>query len=189
MEMIHHHFKSLSSTNDWAKRGMKLFPRDKLTLVSADRQTQGRGQFGRKWLSSEEGNIYASFCFFIDDDKQDAFALTHKFATSLVHVLKELGITAHIKKPNDLLVNQKKIAGILCETMQFPPKLGIVIGIGLNVNFDKTSLETVGQPATSLKIETGKEWETLPLLNRMKDHFILNYNFNSDRSGTTTKSG
>jgi BirA family biotin operon repressor/biotin-[acetyl-CoA-carboxylase] ligase len=167
MDMIHHHFETLVSTNAWAMRRIASFPQDKLTLVTADEQTGGRGQYGREWVSPKGKNIYASFCFFINEDQQDPLSLTHVLAMSLAHVLETHGVSCQIKWPNDLLVDRKKIAGILCETQHIPPRFGVVIGVGLNLNMSDEELAKIGQPATSLKKETQKTWEISSVLDEI----------------------
>jgi len=179
MELIHHHFESLVSTNDWAKKELKVFPRDQLTLVTAAEQTRGRGQYGREWISPKGENLYASFCFFIDEHQQDPLSLTHVLAISLAQVLEAHAVVCQIKWPNDLLVNGKKIAGILCETEHLPPHFGVVIGVGVNINMREEELAKIGQPATSLSQETQKEWDIPQILEEIQtvfqkdlDHFL-----------------
>ncbi|MCH9627523.1 MAG: Bifunctional ligase/repressor BirA [Chlamydiales bacterium] len=157
MEMIHHHFDTLVSTNDWGKEHLASQPRDRFMLVTADEQTRGRGQYGRKWISPKGQNLYASFCFFIDEHQQDPLSLTHVLAISLAHVLEKRGVICQIKWPNDLLVDRKKIAGILCETEHLPPHFGVVIGLGMNINMSQEELAHIPQPATSIRQETGEK--------------------------------
>lgn len=168
MEIIHYHFDNISSTNDWAKAHLQEFERGKITLVTSEAQTGGRGRYGRSWASPEKLNLYASFCFFMEEDKAEPLVLTKILALSTAKTLKECGVLAELKWPNDLLVNGKKIAGILCETALE----GVVIGIGLNVNMPEELLKSVGQPATSLLLETGKLWDVGEVLESIKKHFV-----------------
>jgi len=171
MEIIYHHFESVSSTNDWVKAHLKTLPSDSLLLVTADGQTAARGQYGRQWFSPKGVNIYASFGFLVGEN-QNPLQLTHLLAISTAHTLKKYGIFCQIKWPNDLLVNQKKIAGILCETESLSSQLGIALGIGLNVNMAKTTLAAINQPATSLLLETGQTYNIQKILTLLKEHFI-----------------
>lgn len=172
MELIHHHFDTLVSTNDWAKKELKTFHRDKLTLVTADEQTRGRGQYGRKWISPKGSNLYASFCFFIDENQQDPLSLTHVMAITIAQILKKREIPSHIKWPNDILVYRKKIAGILCETEYFAPQFGVIIGVGMNINMEEEELNKIEQPATSLKQEMRRPTEVSLILSEIQTLFL-----------------
>lgn len=174
MEIIHYHFESLPSTNDWAKKHLETFDPDSMTLVTADVQTAGRGQYGRKWSSPKELNLYASFCFFIDENQQDPLSLTHVFAISVADLLKKHQVECQIKWPNDVMVKRKKIAGILCETEKFSSRFGVIIGVGLNVNMPKELLDEIDQPATSLLVETQKTWDKQQVLEALKEKFSTN---------------
>lgn len=166
MEIIYRHFDSLPSTNDWAKAQIETFPQEALTVITAQAQTAGRGRYGRRWISPSGENLYSTFVFFAEE--QDPLTLTHLLALSLSHILQERGIASRIKWPNDLLVKQKKIGGILCETV---PPSGIVIGVGVNVNMPPEQLAAIDQPATSLLCETGATHGITPLLHALTERF------------------
>ena len=68
MELTRIHFDTIDSTNTWAKQNAHKLESDKITLVTTDTQTAGRGRFKRKWVSPPHQNIYASFCFFISSN-------------------------------------------------------------------------------------------------------------------------
>ena len=166
MEIIYRHFDSLPSTNDWAKTHLENLSREALTVITAVTQTQGRGRYGKRWISPPGENLYATFVFFAST--QDPAQITHLLALSALQLLQEKGITTQIKWPNDLLVNRKKIAGILCETVG---NQGIVIGIGLNVNMSLESLGLIDQPATSILCETGAVQEIPTLISCLAERF------------------
>jgi BirA family biotin operon repressor/biotin-[acetyl-CoA-carboxylase] ligase len=169
MEIIHRHFESLGSTNDWAKEHLSFITSKSLLLVTADEQISARGQFGRKWISPRGQNIYASFAF-LSHEHYEPLNFTHILAISAARTLEDFGVTCRLKWPNDLLVGRKKIAGILCETVPLA-QLAIVIGIGINVNMKLETLQTIGQPATSLFCETGKHHELQKILGGLQDNF------------------
>lgn len=171
MDIIYRHFETLGSTNDWGKMHLHTFPRNKMTLIYANSQLSGRGRYGRNWISPKEENIYASFCFFIDENQQNPLSLTHVLAISVSECLQAYSIDCQIKWPNDILVSGKKIAGILCETLHLTPFFGVVIGIGLNVNMTEESLDTVGQPATSILQETKIKYLPEKLLKEIATRF------------------
>lgn len=166
MEIIYRHFTSLASTNDWAKKHLDTFSRDALTVITAETQTQGRGRYGRRWVSPAGVNLYTTFLFFADSP--DALSLTHLLALTTAQLLETKNIAAQIKWPNDLMVHRKKIGGILCE---ITADHGIVIGIGLNVNMAPEECARIDQPATSLLCETGSSHEIAPLLQDLAIRF------------------
>ncbi len=167
------HFPHLESTNDWGKKNLLSYERSAITLIIADEQSAGRGQYGRQWLAPC-GNLYASFCFFMQESHYSVFALTQVMAISIIQSLQSTGLPFRIKRPNDILVRGKKIAGILCETIPAFPDLGIVLGIGLNVNMSDEWLDQIQKPATSLLVETGKVWQMTSIMENLKNCFCQN---------------
>lgn len=167
MEIIHHHFESLSSTNDWAKEHLTDLPKGTLLLVTAEGQTAARGQYGREWIAPTGKNVYATFGFYTPAET-DPFVLTRLLALAAIQALEEFGVVAELKWPNDLLVKGKKIAGILCETRG----LEVSIGIGLNVNMTPEELGAINQPATSLLAETACTYGPSLILNCIQKHFV-----------------
>lgn len=170
------HFTTIDSTNTWAKDHIEELPRDDWTVITADRQTAGRGQFNRTWRSPL-GGLYVSFVYFLDEYPKDTGQIGQHACQAVIEAIGELGngIVAEKKEPNDVLIDGRKVAGILCETVQVDEgsKIGVVIGIGLNVNVPVEELNQVDQPATSLSLCLGKEVELDTilenLLSRLKD--------------------
>ena len=123
------------------------------TVILADKQTKGRGQRGAEWLSKPAENmIFSIYLTPANLSVKDQFVLTQFVSLSVVNTLKKMGLEAVIKWPNDVLINHKKIAGILIENQLTGSSIsGSIIGIGLNVN--QTDFGTLS--ATSLKLETG----------------------------------
>ncbi len=100
------------------------------TVVVAAAQSAGRGRYRRKWVS-HHGNIYASFIF--DAPQRDA-RLSYMVAVAVAETLIQIGITPQIKWPNDILIDGKKVAGILIEYAgSF-----VVVGIGINIKTNPT---------------------------------------------------
>jgi BirA family biotin operon repressor/biotin-[acetyl-CoA-carboxylase] ligase len=125
-------------------------------VVSARSQTSGRGRFGRKWISPDEGNLYLSVVLKNDLPHGEWSALTPVAATALARAVERHGLSPRIRWPNDLFLSGKKTAGILCETAWRGGRVrGAVVGIGLNVNASDTTLASVGRPATSMRAERG----------------------------------
>ncbi len=166
-----YHFPGIDSTNSWAIQNTHLFHKDRITLVLADKQSAGRGRFRNHWESPKEKNIYATFGVFLDLEKGVQTNLSQLMALAATETLERAKINSKIKWPNDLLVNGKKIAGILTETEFVNDSIFYAIGIGLNINMNQEELQNVGQPATSLLLELGKESSVLEILELLKQSF------------------
>ncbi len=122
----------------------------KMFVLAAEHQTEGRGQFGRKWLSKPGENLLFSIYFQPAIKPSEASTLTQTACQAVVEVLTSYLIPCEIKKPNDVLVNGKKICGILTESSSKGEKLEyVVVGMGLNVN---SSEETLLPEAVSMKM-------------------------------------
>lgn len=164
-------FRSLNSTNTWAKENVQLLDRDKITLISADQQTNGYGRFNRKWLSPKNENIYCSFCFFLPPDFPHLSNISQILSISIANALEEWDFAPQFKWPNDILLSKKKLGGILTETLLLEEFIFIVAGMGLNVNMPEDTAKKIDQPATSLFIESGKLYDPKALLTIIKTKF------------------
>ena len=140
-------------------------------MVTADEQTAGKGRYQRTWASPKGVNLYATFCFRLHSNAGDLPSLAQIMSFSLASLLIEEGLQPKIKWPNDVLLNDKKVSGILCETIFESTWVHIFLGIGVNINMGKADLERIDQPATSLQNETGKTWDRRALLNRLEELF------------------
>ena len=136
------HLKEASSTNTLVRQFADEGAKEGLVLV-ADYQTQGRGKPGRQWISPPGKNLLFSLLLRPPVPPSKAPLLTQIACRSVAKVLKNsLGIDSTFKRPNDILVQGKKICGVLVETASGSNgKLqSVVVGIGLNVNADSTAL-------------------------------------------------
>ena len=126
-------FKKVKSTNDTAIRLIKT-NKFKSGMVIADSQIKGKGQYGRKWISYK-GNLFVSFFHELNINSLSISMIT-KINCLLVKKLLSKYIKKKIfyKKPNDLLIEKKKISGILQETIFFSNKIFLITGIGININ-------------------------------------------------------
>ena len=167
----------ITSTNTWSKENIEIL--DDKTIVSANCQSKGRGRFVRKWVSDNPENIYMSFILKpkCDDFSKLSLAnLTQYLALSLAKILEEYGIQPKIKWPNDILVNNKKISGILAElVIKNGNFLGLVLGLGLNLNMKEEELKQIDKPATSLNLETKQQFSKDEILQKIIDKFFANY--------------
>ncbi len=156
--VINDHFESIDSTNHWASLQVSRLKEGMLLLTTADEQTSGKGRFGHHWFSPKNLNFYGTFSFMFDSQRKDIGNLPQILALSAASTLQKLNLSCQLKWPNDLLVNKKKIGGILTEAKatEYSNCLYMLIGIGLNINMPSGLITHLERPATSLLIETGK---------------------------------
>ena len=126
-------YKKVKSTNDVA---MKLIKRNILepTLITTEKQTNGRGRIGKKWISLK-GNLFITLFFKFDQKRINfkQFAVLNAFLLKKV-ISKIISKKIKIKWPNDLLFNKLKFCGILQEVIKFNNFDYLIVGIGLNTN-------------------------------------------------------
>jgi BirA family biotin operon repressor/biotin-[acetyl-CoA-carboxylase] ligase len=141
-------------------------------LITTDTQIAGIGSSLRSWVSPPDVNIYATYIVEFPYNKKDLFDdILQVVTVAIASVVEQIGLTPKIKWINDLLVNNKKICGVLVEKLfidESSPNFTVLIGIGLNVNMLKDQCDSIDQPVTSLLVESGKQWEkdyVLDLLN------------------------
>lgn len=158
MNTHYHRFKTIYSTNTWALQNNALFDKKALTLVLAEEQSAGRGRLHRKWESPPGLNLYATFCLFVPHEMANVGNLPQVLAISCAEMLEKFDLTPALKWPNDILCSRKKIGGILTETKLEGDFRFVAIGIGLNINMPQTLLNEIPKPATSILVETGKEY-------------------------------
>jgi len=125
-------FKKVQSTNNSAIRIIKSSNID-YGMIVADEQKKGRGQYGKKWISYN-GNLFVSFFYKLDNLTISLKQIT-KINCLLVKKLLSIYYKKKIifKKPNDLLINKKKICGILQENISKLNKRYLIVGIGINL--------------------------------------------------------
>lgn len=170
------YFPEMESTNTYARK----LPSDEIAhgmLCITDNQTKGRGQYNRKWKSHPGKNLV--FSLILLPQKTEGFhVLTLSAALSLVEQLNSIlgpEKSAHIKWPNDVMIDDRKVAGILTETVFTGNKMErLVIGIGLNVNQD-TFAEELSGSATSLSMEKGGKVNRERLLSDILNRFEYKY--------------
>jgi len=147
MKIKRFHFKTVSSTNTWAKENIDQLDPKAINIISADEQSGGRGQFDRKWLSENGKGIYITIATQVAKGI-DLTQIPMEYAKRIVALLEKVHVRATIKAPNDVLVDGKKIAGILTEVRE----PWCFVGIGLNLYYSESELSCLDQPATSLNL-------------------------------------
>ena len=150
--------KTTSSNDDLLKLGEQGAPEG--SLIFAERQTAGRGQFRRPWSSAPGLGLWFSLLIRMEISDTTIPSLSAFAAVALAETLGSLGIAdAGIKAPNDLLVGGKKVAGILVETRPGRDSFAVV-GIGLNVNHGPGDFpEELRDRATSLAMVVGTKFD------------------------------
>lgn len=162
---------TVDSTNSYAKQHAASFAPDKITCITAEEQTAGRGRYQRKWISPRGVNIYATFYFHLPLPALHLGSLSQVMSYSFAALLLKEGLHPQIKWPNDVQLNGKKVSGVLSETIFHQKYVEIFLGIGINVNMEADALEHIDQPATSLKHETGRIWDRKELLKKLQKQF------------------
>jgi len=159
-------FDSLESTNKWVmSEALNLSHGD---IVIAENQTAGRGRLNRTWFS-QKGK---SLCFSVFMEKHKIkpvyFLATQITALSIAGFLEQMGLSPKLKWPNDVMINNKKICGILAQTNSTCSF--IVIGAGLNINLTENDIADYGlnEISTSLFIETGKKHDIMEVFKNIK---------------------
>jgi BirA family biotin operon repressor/biotin-[acetyl-CoA-carboxylase] ligase len=171
MKLKKFNFKIINSTNDLAIQIIKN-TNNKSGIVIAEKQKKGRGQYGKKWTSFK-GNLFISIFFQLDKIQLSLKNLTKVNCFLVKKLLSNFykgKIT--IKNPNDLLINNMKISGILQETLSKSDKKFIIVGIGINLikspkikNYPTTNLFDLTSVKITPKIATLK-------LKRIYESFI-----------------
>jgi BirA family biotin operon repressor/biotin-[acetyl-CoA-carboxylase] ligase len=160
-------YESTTSTND---RAMEIGDRERDAdgiVVVADTQTHGRGRHGRSWISPPGSNLYFTVLLrppFPPDRASLFIVMTAVAMTSALR--KYTGLDVRIKWPNDMLINGRKVGGILMEMRSDRDRINfVVMGIGINVNLaPDIPQEQMLLPATSLKEECGRDLNRSELL-------------------------
>ena len=153
-----HFARETDSTNLWIKRLAKEGASEG-TLALAEFQSAGRGRLGRSWEVPEGTSVMMSILLRPKFEPQYAPTLTLVMGMAVAKAVKSLGFDVSIKWPNDVVVSHKKICGILTEMGVRDGKIDYaVIGVGINVNIKEFPEEMVDK-ATSLYLESGKEFD------------------------------
>ena len=155
----------IASTNalmrERVSNGRKL--RDGL-VVAAREQTAGRGRQTRKWLSAPGRDLCCSLFIHTDTELAAVPSLAMAATLAVNDLLRSEGILSAPKWPNDVLVGERKICGILSERVD---PAGIIVGIGLNVNMTAEEAEAIDRPATSMLIESGAARDPARVLDQL----------------------
>lgn len=154
-ECVIERLKTVDSTNEYIEKYLK---KRTPAVVRADKQTAGRGTKGRSFISDEGGLYFSRLTYYTALPARVAFKIMIDYAVGVVKTLKAFGVESSIKWPNDILVNGKKICGILIKNGFCGDFVDYsIVGIGLNVN-NQIAAE-IKDIATSMKMACGKEFD------------------------------
>jgi len=172
-----HCFVEVGSTNEVAKalaaKGAK-----EGTVVIAETQTSGKGRLGRKWFSPK-GGIWLSLILRPKIKPKDALKLTLTAAVAVARAIKEnLNVNVSIKWPNDVLVENKKVCGILTEGMSEGDEMKfVIVGVGINANFDLAVLpRELWENTTTLREVLGRNVDREAIIRSFLEYFEICYN-------------
>jgi BirA family biotin operon repressor/biotin-[acetyl-CoA-carboxylase] ligase len=163
------YYAETTSTNDIAIELAGMDAKEG-TLVIADSQTKGRGRLDRKWVASAGTSILASLILRPAIELSQVNRIVLITTISIIHAIRNVtNLPALVKWPNDIVINDKKIAGILAESKTEKNSLSfVVVGFGINVNIPKGNFpEEIADIATSLSIESEREVSRVYLLQEI----------------------
>ena len=169
------YYKEIDSTQKEVWRRIENKNIDNGTLILADIQTDGIGTHGRKWYTSQKENIAFSFVIYPNIQIQKIENLTVEIAETLLEVFQKIySIQLAIKNPNDIIIKNKKVGGILAETKLRGEQIEcLVIGIGINTNQQKFTKE-IENIATSIKNEFHIKVDNLEVITEFCNLFEQN---------------
>jgi BirA family biotin operon repressor/biotin-[acetyl-CoA-carboxylase] ligase len=167
-------FESLPSTNLEAARQGGEGAAEGLCIVASE-QTAGRGRLGREWISPRDAGIYCSTLLRPQFD-QNRWPLITLMAAVVVHeaLLDASALQTDIKWPNDILYEEKKLCGILAETIETSTGRAVVVGIGINLTNDSFPAE-LAATATSVAAATGRQPDFESILRKLQEYFVTWY--------------
>lgn len=148
-------FDTIGSTNTEAANQARQGSAEGVCVIAAE-QTDGRGRHGRSWVSQPNSGLYFSIVLRPKIDMARLPLITLMAGIAVFDTLIEFDLKPDIKWVNDILIGEKKIAGILAETVDTPTGLAVIVGIGVNLA-SSSFPEDIARTATSVEAETGQK--------------------------------
>ncbi|MBE0645232.1 MAG: biotin--[acetyl-CoA-carboxylase] ligase [Bacteroidetes bacterium] len=156
----------VDSTNRYARDLLGELPEEG-TLVTAESQTAGRGRMDRQWMSATAQNVLASLILYPEREAEEWGGLPLLSGLAVCRAVRSLAtIDAHLKWPNDVLVDNRKLCGILVESGRLGSRPWVIVGIGINVNQVRFEGSYRATP-TSMALEAGRPFDTDEVLAAM----------------------
>ncbi len=172
-----YYYQSIDSTSSLAKRlAQEGAPEG--SLVIAEEQFGGRGRRGRRWISPKGASILATVILRPDILPHEVPRLTILGALSIADSIRQVtGMESELRWPNEVLLNNKRVGGILTEFDAELDKVNsAMIGMGINVNFDPAEFPELANETTSLSVEVGGKVSRVELLQVLLEQIEDNYN-------------
>ena len=138
-------------------------------VLAAREQSAGRGRYERRWLSRPGRDLTFSFFVRTRAGFPQAASLSMAAALGAACAIETFGRPTRTKWPNDILVKNRKVGGILAEQgdVSSAPGSALVVGMGINVNSTEAEIAAIDKPATSMRLETGREYKIENVLERV----------------------
>ncbi len=170
-----YYFDEIDSTNEYAKKLINDNI-DEGTLIVADSQNKGKGRLDRKWLSNKGDGIFLSLILKPNIELFSIMQVTLLAGISVCNAIKSCtGLDAKIKWPNDIIIDNKKVCGILTEINAQIDKISyVILGIGINVNNSKFDV-ALENKATSIFLQINKKFERQKIIATFLQDFESKY--------------
>ncbi len=175
-------FDKLDSTNTEAANQARQGA-DEGVCVVARQQTAGRGRHGRAWSSEMDSGLYFSIVLRPKIVNRFLPLITLMAGIAVHDALKEIGLKPDIKWVNDILIGEKKISGILAETVETNSGLAVVVGIGINLT-SRNFPDEIAKTATSIEAQTGKRLTANEVAETLTKYLSFFYRVLSENGGT-----
>lgn len=166
-----YHFDEIDSTNLYLRESYNSL--DEFSVITSDYQSKGRGRLGRTWHTNKD-NIAISILLKPKVINNDIARISLVVGASVYKTINKYK-KCMIKWPNDILIDGKKVSGILLEAVSAPPINALIIGIGININ-QMIFEDDIKNKATSLKLLCNKEIDKDEVLLSLLDNFYDLYN-------------
>ena len=167
-------YSKLDSTNTFLRRQCSTLP--DYSVIWSEEQTNGRGRFDRVWDSEPGQDLTFSLLLPLTSLEQKLRQnITQTTALAVSYLLEDYGLKPCIKWPNDVLIQERKISGILCEMVESNQKTYGILGIGLNVNCMERTISRFDYPATSLCRELHHTVERFELFKVLLEIIIKSF--------------
>jgi BirA family biotin operon repressor/biotin-[acetyl-CoA-carboxylase] ligase len=182
LELLILRFDSLLSTNTEAANQALQGAAEGLCVVARE-QTKGRGREGRAWSSLRDAGLYFSMVLRPRFSLSGWPMITLMAAVAVHRALQDaFNLQADIKWPNDIYANEKKLCGILAETVETNWGRAVILGIGINLD-DRNLPSELKETATSLRALLGEKPDVEPLLSALTQKMVLGYSILNSKDG------